>query len=293
MVGFLMLYSLGMHIMLPLSAGIGMSLSDPSQYGARLGKYNAWGLYATLLSYAFVWLGFRYFHLSYRVSFVIASVFYLLAAFTALRMTPSKPYHKKVKLIFRKKYTLYYILSVVNGARKQIFLTFAPWVLIKLFGVTAPEFAVLGFVIALLSIFTRKFVGEAIDRLGERTVLSAEAVLLILLCMGYSFSGRILPAGAAMVVIAGCYVLDNSMSVVEMARSTYMRKIAVEPGDVTQTLSAGTSLDHIVSMSVPFLGGILWAAAGYQAVFLVAAGIAVTNLILSRFIPRSVPTAAE
>jgi hypothetical protein len=72
------------------------------------------------------------------------------------------------------------------------------------------------------------------------------------------------------------------MSAVEMARSTYVRKIAVDQADVMPTLSAGTSIDHVVSMSIPVLGGLLWTAFGYQFVFLAAAGIAVLNMILSR-----------
>ncbi|MDD3169161.1 MAG: MFS transporter, partial [Eubacteriales bacterium] len=96
------------------------------------------------------------------------------------------------------------------------------------------------------------------------------------------FSERIFSAGIAVVIITGCYVIDNSMSVVEMARSTYVRKIAVNFADVTPTLSTGISLQHIASMVVPVFGGILWAAAGYQAVFIAAAVIALFNLILSR-----------
>jgi hypothetical protein len=65
-----------------------------------------------------------------------------------------------------------------------------------------------------------------------------------------------------------------------MARSTYMRKIAVDPGDVTPTLSAGTSFDHVVAMTIPFFGGLLWASLGYKYVFLAAAGIAIVNLLL-------------
>jgi hypothetical protein len=83
------------------------------------------------------------------------------------------------------------------------------------------------------------------------------------------------------VIIAACYIIDNSMSAVEMARSTYVKKIALYPDDVTPTLSAGTSFDHIVAMSIPTLGGILWAGVGYKYVFIAAAFIAALNLFLS------------
>jgi predicted MFS family arabinose efflux permease len=167
-------------------------------------------------------------------------------------------------------------------------MTFAPWVLIKVFGVKPQLFAILGMVVALVSIGTRKLIGKLIDTRGERFVLTVEAVLLFAICLGYAFSARIFSFGVAAVIIAGCYVIDNSMSAVEMARSTYVRKIAVDLADVTPTLSTGVSLQHIASMVIPVFGGLLWAAIGYQAVFIAAAVIAFLNLILSRKITLEV-----
>jgi len=278
---WMMILSLGTHIFMPLSAGIGMNLSEHGNYGARLGRYSAYNLVATIIGYAIVWLGFEYFKLTYQIAFVLASVFYIFAAFFLGLMKSKKPKKKKVTLVFKKKYTLYYCLSVVNGARKQIFLTFAPWVLIKEYHVTPPTFAKLGLIIAVLSIFTRTIVGNAIDKKGERFVLSLEAIVLIVICMGYSFADYLFSPSAAVIIIAACYVIDNSLSVVEMARSTYIKKIAICPEDVIPTLSAGTSFDHVIAMSIPFVGGILWATMGYQYVFIVAAFIAAINLFLS------------
>jgi MFS family permease len=279
---WMMMLSLGTHIFLPLSPGIGMTLSQKEQYGVRLGRFNAYNLAATIIGYGIVWLGFKYLGLTYQWAFIIAAFFYLVAAVFLGFMNAKKPVVKKAKFVFRKKYLLYYGLSVVNGARKQIFLTFAPWVLIKAYHVTPPVFAVLGVIIALISILTRTVVGNAIDIKGERFVLSTEAIALILICIGYAFAADFLAPSIAVIVIAACYIIDNSMSAVEMARSTYIKKIAIDPNDVTPTLSAGTSFDHAIAMSIPFCGGILWAKMGYKYVFLAAAGIAVINLVMSR-----------
>ena len=119
-------------------------------------------------------------------------------------------------------------------------------------------------------------------RPGERFVLTFEAALLFVICLGYAFSADIFSFGVAAVIIAGCYVIDNSMAAVEMARSTYLRKIAVDISDVTPTLSTGVSLQHIASMVIPVFGGLLWAVFGYQAVFMGAAVIAFLNFTLSR-----------
>ena len=289
---WMMVFSLGTHIFMPLSASIGMTLSRQKEYGTRLGRFSAYSLSATIVGYAIVWVGFSYFGMTYTAAFLLTALAYVGAALTLSVMEPRKPVRRKIRIVLHKRYSLYYLLCIVNGARKQIFLTFAPWVLIQIFQVTPPVFAILGVLIAAVSIGTRKLVGRAIDDLGERVVLSAEALLLIALCAGYAFSGRLLPAGIAVVVIAGCYVLDNSTNAVDMARSTYVRKIAPSPEDVTPTLSAGLSIDHVVSMTVPVLGGLLWVSAGYQAVFIAAAGIGLLNFILSTRMKGTAPVVA-
>jgi predicted MFS family arabinose efflux permease len=278
---WMMMFSLGTHMVMPITPVIGMNLSKQESFGARLGRYSAYSLSATIFGYAIVWFGFKFFGFTYQTAFIIAAIFYVFAAFSIRLISPEKSTLKKVRFVFRKEYTLYYILSIVNGARKQIFLTFAPWVLIQMYHVGPPIFAILGVIVSVVSIMTRTIVGKTIDIKGERFILSLEALILIVICLGYSFAADLVPAGIAVVIIAGCYIIDNSMSAVEMARSTYIRKIAVHPDDVTPTLAAGTSFDHIVAMSIPFLGGLLWATLGYKYVFLAAAIIAIINLILS------------
>jgi MFS family permease len=279
---WMMILSLGTHIFLPLYASIGMGLSEKEEYGARLGKYNAYNLVATIIGYAIVWCGFKYFNFTYKIVFALAAVSYIFAAFFLGLMNAKKPKIKRAKFVFRKEYSLYYVLCLIYGARKQIFLTFAPWVLIQVYHLDPPTFAILGCIIAGLSIVTRTIVGNAIDVKGEKFVLSLEAIILVVICLGYSFAADIAPKGTAVIIIAACYIIDNSMSVVEMARSTYVKKIALCPEDVTPTLSAGTSFDHVIAMSIPFLGGIIWATVGYKYVFLVAAFIAFVNIFLTR-----------
>lgn len=280
MLVWMVVLNMGIHLFMPLVPGMGMELSKRENYGVRLGRYNAYNLAATIIGYVIVWLGFDYFGITYASAFIIAAACYLAAGALLMYMKP-QPKVKKQRFVFKKKYLLFYALSVANGARKQIFLTFAPWVLIKIYSVDTPEIAIYGIIVAIVSIGTRTVAGKAIDKLGEKIVLSAEAVLLVALCMGYAFSADIFPASVALIVTAVCYIADNSLAVVEMARSTYVKKISDDPADVIPTLSTGVSLDHIVSMSIPTLGGFLWVALGYQFVFVFASAIAIINLVLS------------
>lgn len=282
MIIWMMMYSLGTHMLMPVTPSIGMSLSRRESFGARLATISAFGLAGSIVAYVFVFLSFHFLHMTYQLAFTIGAVFYVFAALAVGLMKKGEPETRKARFVFRKRYTLYYVLAVISGARAQIFLTFAPWVLIKVFNVQPQTFALLGMLVAIVSIGTRKIIGRLIDVRGERFVLTLEAALLFVICLGYAFSADIFSFGIAAVVIAGCYVIDNSMAAVEMARSTYLRKIAVDLTDVTPTLSTGVSLQHIASMVIPVFGGLLWAAFGYQAVFMGAAVIAFLNFTLSR-----------
>jgi len=118
-------------------------------------------------------------------------------------------------------------------------------------------------------------IGKAIDKLGERFIIASEAVILIFVCIGYGFSRNIFSETTAMYVVFTCYIIDQILVAVSMARATYMRKIAVRPEDVSQTLTMGVSIDHIFSISIALLGGLVWSKWGYQYIFLAGAVIAV------------------
>ncbi|NTV90011.1 MAG: MFS transporter [Clostridiales bacterium] len=282
MIIWMMMYSLGTHMNMPVTPSIGMSLSNQAVFGSRLGRISAFSLFGSVGAYIYIFLGFNFLHMTYQVAFVTGAIFFVFASFSIGLMKKGKPEVRKVKFVFRKRYTLYYVLATVSGARNQIFLTFAPWVLVKVFSVKPQMFAVLGLVVAFVSIGTRTLVGRLIDGRGERFVLTLEAIILFVICLGYAFSASLFPASVAVFIIAGCYIIDQSTYAVEMARSTYARKIAVDIADVTPTLSTGLSLQHITSMIIPVLGGLLWTAFGYQAVFIAAALIAFLNFALSR-----------
>jgi len=283
---WMMLYSLGTHMIMPVTPSIGMALSSQESFGTRLGTISAYGLIGNIAAYIVIFVGFHYMNTTYQPAFVIGAVFYLLAAvIIALMKKDTGAAGKEAKtarFIFRKRYMLFYFLSAISGARQQIFMTFAPWVLIKIFDVKAQTFAILGIVVAFVSMGARTLIGRLIDSHGERFVLTVEAVFLLAICLGYAFSDKIFTDAVAVVIIAGCYVIDCSISAVSMARSTYLRKIAVDVADVTPTLSTGVSLQHVASMVIPAFGGILWIYAGFEAVFMAAAVIALLNLILSR-----------
>lgn len=281
---WLFIYSLGQHIFMPLNTSIGMELAKEGQTGRRLGQLNSIRTTTMILGSFFIFLGFKYLHFNYRISFLFAAGFLTASAILLYTMNPGKAHPPKTHLKLHKEYGLYYWLSVLFGTRKQIFLTFAPWVLVTVFHQPTAILATLLTIAGIVGIFFQPLLGKAIDTLGEKTVLSLEALLLIFVCLGYGFSRNLFSQHTALIIAGICFIADQLLMSVGMARSTYLKKIAIHPDHITPTLSMAVSLDHIFSISIALLGGLIWSKWGYQTVFLFGAGIAVVNLISTRFI---------
>ena len=295
MIALLVLWSTGNHMLMPVTSTITLSVSPKRMRAGRMGQIGAVNVAAAILGSGLVWVGLQYVDLSYRAMFIIAGACALVAALAVSQMHPLPARAgRRPKLVLKRRYSLYYVLCAFSGARKQVFITFGPWVLIKVFGEPAPTIAKLWIVASLIGIVFQPRLGRLIDRLGERTILMADALMLILICLGYGFAERLSLSHPVWLVYA-CYVMDQVVFACAMARVTYLDKIAESEADVHASLSVGVSIDHAVSMSVPVLGGLLWVRAGYPAVFVAAAFIAVCNLTAASFVraPRSGVGAGE
>jgi predicted MFS family arabinose efflux permease len=281
---WLFIFSLGQHLFMPINTSISMELAKEGETGKRLGQFNAIRNVAIITGSFFVFLGFKFFHFNFKLAFTIAAFSYLASVCVLYMMHPgsSQPPSSHMKL--HKEYKLYYWLAILFGTRKQIFLTFAPWVLVTEYHQPTAVIATLLTVAGVSGIVFQPFLGKTIDVYGEKLVLAAEAFLLIFVCFGYGFSKSLLSEHIAFIVACICFVADQLLMSVNMARSTYLKKIAVKKEHITPTLTMAVSLDHIFSISIALAGGVIWAKWGYQMVFLAGAGIAVVNLLSAFFI---------
>ncbi|MDH7569753.1 MAG: MFS transporter [Armatimonadota bacterium] len=278
MLAFMVLWSAGAHLLMPLQGSIGLSLSEKGKEATLLGRLGSVSTAATIVGCGFVWLATRRFALDYSLIFLGGGSAALIAVllFAHMRVRGTQPDRRP--FLVRREYSLYYLLCILFGARKQVFITFGPWVLIQVFHQPASTFASLWIFSAIIGVFLKPALGRWIDRYGERRVLMADAFLLIFVCLGYGFAERLGLGKYTLSMVYGCYMLDQILFGTGMARTTFLDKIARSRDDVAPTLSLGVTLDHAVSMSVPTLGGFIWAAAGYPYVFLAAAVIALFNL---------------
>lgn len=277
---WLFLFSLGQHLLLPIQSAVTMELSRAGETGRRLGQLNALSNVAVIAGSALVYLAFRWLNLGFSFALLLAGISFVLAATLFYRMQPGTPHPQGLLLRLHRPYRVYYLLCVLFGTRKQIFLTFAPWVLVSLYEQPTARLAQLLTLGAALGIVIQPAIGRLVDRKGERCVLALEALLLVPVCLGYALARDLLSPKAALATVCICFLADQALMGFGMARSTWLKKIAIDPAHVTPTLTMAVTIDHVFSVSLALLGGLLWRAVGYQAVFYGGAAIALVNLIV-------------
>ncbi len=271
---WIMIWSLGDHIIFSMEAVIGLKLATDGAEGKRLGQFGGARNFGTIIGVGAVFvlaniIGDAYyaFYLVAAVCGAIAGVFYLL-----LTVGSSDPPPRR--LVLKKKYSLFYIISALFGIRKQIFLAFGGWVLVSIYGVQVSTVALLYFIAATLGVVLRPLLGEVIDWLGERFVLSADELMLVIVCLCYAFASDILASPYDLYLLYGAYIVDIILFALRVARTTYLKKIADDPADIAPTISMGITIDHMVAMSLPILSGYVWEEWGYRWVFIIAGSIA-------------------
>ena len=183
---------------------------------------------------------------------------------------------QKKELFLRKRYWLYYVLTFLSGARRQIFVVFAGFLLVEKFQFPVENVVLLTLVNAALTFWLAPKIGGLISYIGERKVLTLEYVGLILVFVGYAFVDSV-------AIAIGLYLLDHLFFAMAISLKTYFQKIAA-PEDIAATSSISFTINHIAAVILPALLGIVWAF-NYSAVFLIGAAIASASLALAQFIP--------
>jgi len=276
---WIFIYSTGQHILIPLSSSISMEMAKTGQDGRRLGQVNSVRNLAIIIGCFIIFIGFHYLNFNYRISFLLAGFAYLLASIYFYFMNPGKIHPVKQRFKLYKEYRLFYWLSILFGSRKQIFLTFAPWVLVTVYHKPISVIATLLTLGGITGVLFQPFLGKMIDRLGEKFILSMEATIMIVVCFLYGFGKEIFPLDIAFIVISLCYVTDQLLMSVSMARATYLKKISLHHDHISPTLTMGVTMDHLFSIGIAILGGFIWMKFGYQYVFLAGCFISITTLV--------------
>ncbi len=292
---FIVIWSLGDHIIFAVEGPIGLKLAKRGGEGRRLGQLGGARNLGVILGVACVWLLARLMGDRYDLFYLVGAVCAAIAGFFYLRLTIGRQDVPSRRLVYRREYRIFYAISALFGIRKQIFMVFGTWVLVSLHGVPVSTIALLYFIASGLGVLLRPLLGDVIDWLGERVILATDEVMLIVVCLIYAYASNMLPEPWDLRLLYGAYVLDHILFALRVARTTYLKKIALDPADITPTISLGITIDHVVAMSLPVLSGFIWERYGHQYVFLMAAGIAVVGffICLRIRVPAVQPEEAE
>ena len=274
------MYSLGEHIQLGMKNTLSLGYAKHGHGGAALGVQNSAGQIGTLAGYMVIVATFSFFTESqpYKVFFSLAAVLVAVSAGFSMGITGnSKTDETKRRFYFHKKYTKYYMLEVFYGARKQVFFTFGPYVLVLFYGANAAMISLLFAISAIACFLAAPVVGKIIDRLGYKVVMVSDTLILVIVCFFYGFAHYLFPRNVAFIVCCINYILDAVISLASMASNVYVQELSDNEDEVKATISTGVSVNHVITIFIALFGGWIWQTLGIETLFIVSAVLGLCN----------------
>ncbi|WEM45493.1 MFS transporter (plasmid) [Photobacterium sp. DA100] len=273
-----LLMSTGFHYFETLKQSLSLQWLHKDEAPEVLGKLISVGALASLCTYGALWLMLEQLQLSFKwVYLVTGMAAFAVLVFVALAFPEFKSETVQTKkLVFRKRYWLYYALTFMSGARRQIFIVFAGFLMVEKFGYSAADITLLFLINYLFNWLFAKKIGRFIGKVGERKALVFEYVGLICVFAGYAIVEQ-----AEMAAVL--YVIDHLFFALALAMKTYFQKIA-DPADMASTAGVAFTINHIAAVVIPVSFGLLWLSSP-SAVFFAGAAMAGVSLLLSLNIP--------
>lgn len=277
------LSSIGFHYFEAANQSLQLQWIDKKVAPQTLGWISAVGSFSSLIAYGVLVITWKAFNLSFGFVYVTSGAITVFIAVLCLLLYPrfETPRAQINKMIIRRKYWLYYALQVMSGARRQIFLVFAAFMMVEKFGFQVHEVTILFLLNFVVSMLFAPIVGKAISLFGERWILIVEYVGLTLIFLAY----------------AGIYYFDWSVTVgiilfianhlffsMSFAIKTYFQKIA-DPYDIGPSVAVAFTINHIPAVFLPAVLGYMWIVEP-SGIFVMAAMMAISSLILAFFVPR-------
>ena len=271
--------SVGYHYYETIQTSLSLQWVDKKNAPEVLGRIIAVGAFTSILTFGAIWLAFDFAQLDFVIVYLIAGGATLGIVMMCSLFFPTFP--TKVKqvrhMVLRKRYWLYYGLIFLSGARRQIFIVFAGFLMVEKFGYSVAAISTLFLINATLNMLFAARIGRLISVVGERTALIFEYVGLIGVFIAYAFVEN-------SQIAAGLYIVDHFFFALAIAIKTYFQKIA-DPADIASSAGVSFTINHIAAVVLPAILGVLWLNSP-SLVFLVGAGLAGLSLFLSLNIPK-------
>jgi predicted MFS family arabinose efflux permease len=271
--------SIGFHYLETLQNSLSLQWVDKRKAPEFFGKIIAVKSAASIMAFILVWMLFEWLQVGFQWIYLLGgsvSIFIALLCWNYFPSFPEKTQQHK-KLILRKRYWLYYALQFMGGARRQIFVVFAGFLMVEKFGFSVGEISLLFLINAGFNIFLAPKIGKFIGMIGERRALIVEYIGLIAIFIGYAL------VESAMIAVV-LYILDHLFFAMAIAQKTYFQKIA-DPADIASTAGVSFTINHIAAVVIPVFFGVIWLQSP-ALVFYLGAVMAVVSLLLAFNIPR-------
>ncbi len=274
------LMSTGFHYLYTVQQSLTLQWIEKERAPEVMGRLSATSSIAALLAFAVVWLGMEYLDVGYKALYLVAGGVAVLITVAAVFLFPRFPQDvpQRKHLLMRRRYWLFYALTFMSGARRQIFIVFAGFLMVEKFGFSAANIALLFLFNHVVNAYLAPKIGRLIIRFGERAALTLEYLGLVLIFTAYAF---VEVAWMAVVL----YVLDHLLFAMAIAIKSYFQKIA-DPADMASTAGVSFTINHIAAVVIPVSFGIIWLYSP-AVVFLAGAAMAAMSLLLSRMVPRN------
>ena len=293
---FMVVQSVGEHIIMPIRATISMDIAKREKTGASLGMTSSLMHLGHILGFVLIILLFftlgqagipRGDIFGYRIAFGLAVGLMVAALLVALALQETTLKTPRRRFYFAKKFSTYYMLEVFYGARKQVFLTFAPYVLILQYGADPSIMSLLYAVSAGFGILCSPLIGRLIDRIGYKAVMVTDTIVLVGVCFLYGFSHRLFAPGIAFIVVCVNFVLDSIISLASIATNVYVKRISSSQEEVASTLSTGISVNHFISIIIALIGGWVWKVMGIETLFMISATLGLISSVYAATIKKT------
>ncbi|MBQ6476070.1 MAG: MFS transporter [Clostridia bacterium] len=275
------IYSLGDHMQLGMRNTLSLEYAHEGRGGEALGMQNAMHQIGMLAGYLVVIVLFFFLKSSlplFRAVFITSSAIIALGVVSTLNLKGnSTPDSTKRRFYFRKKYTKYYMLEIFYGARKQVFFTFGPFVLVLFYGANAMTISLLFAISSVCTFFASPLVGKIIDRVGYKAVMVTDTLILVIVCFFYGFAHHLFPMNIAFIVCCVNYVLDSIISLASLASNVYVQDLSDSPEETRATISTGVSVNHLITILIALFGGWIWQTLGIETLFILSAVLGLCN----------------
>ncbi|MBQ7221641.1 MAG: MFS transporter [Synergistaceae bacterium] len=274
-------YSLGEHMQFGMRSTLALEYSQEGRGGIALGFQNSAYQFGTLAGYiliavVFYFLGHRI--NLYRPVFIASSLIIAGGFIFCLKLKgQSRPDHTVSRFYFRKKYTKFYMLEVFYGARKQIFFTFGPYLLVLFYGAGPMAISILFALSAIAAFVCSPLVGKIIDRFGYKIVMVMDTIILVAVCFFYGFAHHMFSMQTAFLVCCVNYILDAVISLASMASNVYVQDLSDTPEEIKATISTGVSVNHLITILIALFGGWIWQVMGIETLFMMSAVFGLCN----------------